>query len=113
MYGQLCLRLNDSAPNFEDSSSKTTVSHVLGQHHLVNKFLFRHLGVYFYKSVEKNLRIGLELQQVLLYIVTLMMMSFYFITAFDSHDGLTADEEEQRNVAKRKMLGNVKFIGKY
>ena len=32
--------------------------------------------------------------------------------AFDScNDGLSPEEEEQMGVAKRKMLGNVKFVG--
>lgn len=31
---------------------------------------------------------------------------------FDKHDGpLTSEEEEQRAIAKIKMLGNIKFIG--
>lgn len=31
--------------------------------------------------------------------------------AFDRKDGLTPEEEEERVIAKRKMLGNIKFIG--
>eukprot|EP00118_Oscarella_pearsei_P024992 m.307268 g.307268 ORF g.307268 m.307268 type:complete len:641 (+) comp42091_c0_seq1:607-2529(+) len=31
--------------------------------------------------------------------------------AFDKKEGLTPEEEEQRIVAKRKMLGNIRFIG--
>ncbi len=32
--------------------------------------------------------------------------------AFDSRqDGLTAEEKEQKAIAKRKMLGNIKFVG--
>lgn len=34
------------------------------------------------------------------------------VPVFDKHDGpLTSEEEEQRAVAKIKMLGNIKFIG--
>ena len=31
--------------------------------------------------------------------------------AFNSRDGLTPEEQEQRAVIKRKMLGNIKFVG--
>mgnify|MGYP001800070330 CR=1 FL=1 len=35
-----------------------------------------------------------------------------FFSAFDKKDGpLTPEEEEQRSNDKRKMLGNIKFIG--
>lgn len=35
-----------------------------------------------------------------------------FGVVFDKHDGqLTPEEEEQRAIAKIKMLGNIKFIG--
>lgn len=34
------------------------------------------------------------------------------MTAFDKRDGLTPEEEEQKIIAKRKMLGNIKFVGK-
>ena len=33
-------------------------------------------------------------------------------TVYDKHDNpLTSEEEEQRAIAKIKMLGNIKFIG--
>lgn len=32
--------------------------------------------------------------------------------SFDTENGLTEDEMEQRLIAKHKMLGNIKFIGK-
>ena len=34
-------------------------------------------------------------------------------TAFEKRDGLTPEEIEQKAIAKRKMLGNIKFIGKF
>lgn len=38
-------------------------------------------------------------------------LNFVFL-AFDKKDGaLSPEEEEQRGVAKHKMLGNIKFIG--
>ena len=37
-------------------------------------------------------------------------MTYY--TAFEKRDGLTAEEVEQKAIAKRKMLGNIKFVGK-
>lgn len=33
------------------------------------------------------------------------------VAAFDKRDGLTPEEEEQKIIAKRKMLGNIKFVG--
>ena len=33
------------------------------------------------------------------------------LLAFERQDGLTAEEEEQRSLAKRKMLGNIRFVG--
>ena len=35
------------------------------------------------------------------------------VIVFEKKDGLTAEELEQREVSKRKMLGNIKFIGTY
>ena len=41
-----------------------------------------------------------------------MLTTFSPVSAFDKKDGpLTAEEEEQRTLAKHKMLGNIKFIG--
>ncbi len=34
-------------------------------------------------------------------------------TAFERRDGLSSEEEEQRGMAKRKMLGNIRFVGGY
>lgn len=35
-----------------------------------------------------------------------------FTSVYDKHDNpLTSEEEEQRAIAKIKMLGNIKFIG--
>lgn len=37
---------------------------------------------------------------------------FFFLVVFERNDSpLTSDEEEQRAIAKIKMLGNIKFIG--
>ena len=33
------------------------------------------------------------------------------LAAFDKKEGLTPEEEEQRTLAKKKMLGNIRFIG--
>lgn len=33
--------------------------------------------------------------------------------AFEKRDGLTPEEIEQKAIAKRKMLGNIKFVGKF
>lgn len=40
------------------------------------------------------------------------LLFIYLLVVFDKHDNpLTSEEEEQRSVAKLKMLGNIKFIG--
>lgn len=39
-------------------------------------------------------------------------MFFFLSSVYDKHDNpLTSEEEEQRAIAKIKMLGNIKFIG--
>ena len=35
------------------------------------------------------------------------------ITAFDKQETLSQEEQEAKQDAKRKMLGNIKFIGKW
>ena len=35
------------------------------------------------------------------------------ITAFDKQETLSLEEQEAKQDAKRKMLGNIKFIGKW
>ena len=35
------------------------------------------------------------------------------IPAFEKRDGLSPEEVEQKAIAKRKMLGNIKFVGKF
>lgn len=41
-----------------------------------------------------------------------MTNSLVSIPVYDKHDNpLTSEEEEQRAIAKIKMLGNIKFIG--
>ena len=41
----------------------------------------------------------------------LVRFTCYLVIVFEKKDGLTAEELEQREVSKRKMLGNIKFIG--
>lgn len=42
----------------------------------------------------------------------MFLIFFLFCVVFEKHDGqLTPEEEEQRAIAKIKMLGNIKFIG--
>ena len=46
------------------------------------------------------------------FVVTLLLIPVR-VLAFDKKDGpLTPDEEEQRCTIKRKVLGNIRFIGK-
>ncbi|XP_020893659.1 eukaryotic translation initiation factor 4 gamma 2 [Exaiptasia diaphana] len=79
MYAQLCLRLSEEAPNFDDPG-KTGNS------------TFRRLLL---KQCEEEFNNRSKASQ-----------------AFDKKDGpLTQEEEEQRGNIKRKMLGNIRFIG--
>ncbi|XP_078346401.1 eukaryotic translation initiation factor 4 gamma 2-like isoform X2 [Oculina patagonica] len=79
MYAQLCLRLSEEAPNFDDPG-KTGNS------------TFRRLLL---KQCEEEFNNRTKASQ-----------------AFDTKDGpLTPEEEEQRSNTKRKVLGNIRFIG--
>lgn len=79
MYAQLCLRLSEEAPNFDDPG-KTGNS------------TFRRLLL---KQCEEEFNNRTKASQ-----------------AFDKKDGpLTPEEEEQRCTTKRKVLGNIRFIG--
>lgn len=83
MYAQLCRRLSEEAPNFEPSHTNGSTPSIS---------TFRQLLLAKCRVEFENRSAAQE--------------------AFDSRDGsLTADEEEQRQAAKRKMLGNIKFIG--
>lgn len=77
MYAQLCKRLSEAAPNFENLSSDNCTFRIL----LLNKC----------RDEFENRSCATE--------------------AFERRDGaepLTQDEEERRQLAKRKMLGNIK-----
>ncbi|XP_032226827.2 eukaryotic translation initiation factor 4 gamma 2 [Nematostella vectensis] len=78
MYAQLCLRLSEEAPNFDDPG-KTGNS------------TFRRLLL---KQCEEEFNNRSKASQ-----------------AFDKKDDLTQEEEEERGSTKRKMLGNIRFIG--
>ncbi|XP_054718827.1 eukaryotic translation initiation factor 4 gamma 2-like isoform X2 [Uloborus diversus] len=83
MYALLCRKLCEEAPNF-DAPSNNTGSH--------NNNTFRRLLLAKCQDEFENRRKASE--------------------AFDKKDGaLSPEEEEQRGVAKHKMLGNIKFIG--
>lgn len=84
MYAQLCKRLSEEAPNFEPSSTTNGSAPAIST--------FRQLLL-------AKCRVEFESRTAAQ-------------EAFDSRDGsLTDAEEEQRQSAKRKMLGNIKFIG--
>ncbi|XP_074096174.1 N-acetyltransferase 1 isoform X1 [Cotesia typhae] len=83
MYAQLCKRLSDEASNFE--LPKPTVDGQKPQssfHHL----LLNTCKVEFENRSKAN-------------------------NYFENQDELIPEEEERRQMAKRKMLGNIKFIG--
>ena len=83
MYAQLCKRLSEEAPNFEPANTNGSIPNIS---------TFRQLLLNKCRIEFENRSAAQE--------------------AFDSRDGpLTNDEEEQRQAAKRKMLGNIKFIG--
>jgi len=42
---------------------------------------------------------------------TLQILLCFVLAAFEKDGPLTAEEMEQRAIAKSKMLGNIKFIG--
>ncbi|KFM57634.1 hypothetical protein X975_15012, partial [Stegodyphus mimosarum] len=83
MYALLCRKLCEEAPNFDPPSSNT------GSH---NNNTFRRLLLAKCQDEFENRKKTSD--------------------AFDKKDGvLSPEEEEQRGVAKHKMLGNIKFIG--
>uniref|UniRef100_A0A665UXY8 Eukaryotic translation initiation factor 4 gamma 2 n=2 Tax=Echeneis naucrates TaxID=173247 RepID=A0A665UXY8_ECHNA len=85
LYAQLCLRLAEDAPNFEDPSTENPATQK-------QNTTFRRLLISKLQDEFENRARNVEL--------------------FDKHDGpLTSEEEEQRAIAKIKMLGNIKFIG--
>nr|XP_061819394.1 eukaryotic translation initiation factor 4 gamma 2-like [Nerophis lumbriciformis] len=85
LYAQLCLRLAEDAPNFEDPTTETPATKK-------QNTTFRRLLISKLQDEFENRARNVEV--------------------FDKHDGpLTSEEEEQRAIAKIKMLGNIKFIG--
>uniref|UniRef100_A0A7N6F7I2 Eukaryotic translation initiation factor 4 gamma 2 n=1 Tax=Anabas testudineus TaxID=64144 RepID=A0A7N6F7I2_ANATE len=85
LYAQLCLRLAEDAPNFEATSTENQASQK-------QNTTFRRLLISKLQDEFENRARNVEI--------------------FDKHDRpLTSEEEEQRAVAKIKMLGNIKFIG--
>ena len=94
MYAQLCRRLSEEAPNFEPPSSTTNSASTGNGTSSAPPSIstFRQLLLAKCRVEFENRSAAQEV--------------------FESRDGsLTADEEEQRQAAKRKMLGNIKFIG--
>ncbi|XP_076335649.1 N-acetyltransferase 1 isoform X1 [Tachypleus tridentatus] len=81
MYALLCRKLCEEAPNFDPPSNSSFSGNT-----------FRRLLLAKCQDEFENRRKASE--------------------AFDKRDGpLTPEEEEQRGIAKHKMLGNIKFIG--
>lgn len=89
LYANLCYRLYHEAPNFDPPPSQP----LNGPHHSTHRpNTFRRLLIAKLQDEFENRNKKLE--------------------AFDSKVGpLDADEEEQRILSKRHMLGNIKFIG--
>ncbi|XP_041844545.1 eukaryotic translation initiation factor 4 gamma 2a [Melanotaenia boesemani] len=85
LYAQLCHRLAEDAPNFEDLSSENQATQK-------QNTTFRRLLISKLQDEFENRAKNVDL--------------------FDKSDSpLTSEEEEQRAIAKIKMLGNIKFIG--
>uniref|UniRef100_A0A8C2ZNE5 Eukaryotic translation initiation factor 4 gamma 2 n=1 Tax=Cyclopterus lumpus TaxID=8103 RepID=A0A8C2ZNE5_CYCLU len=83
LYAQLCLRLAEDAPNFEDPTENPVTNK--------QNTTFRRLLISKLQDEFENRTRNVEL--------------------FDTDDSpLTSEEEEQRSIAKAKMLGNIKFI---
>ncbi|KAJ8002714.1 hypothetical protein DPEC_G00161810 [Dallia pectoralis] len=84
LYAQLCLRLAEDAPNFDGPSPEIQTSQK-------QSTTFRRLLISKLQDEFENRSRNVEI--------------------YDKHDNpLTTEEEEQRNIAKIKMLGNIKFI---
>ena len=88
--------------------------------------LFRHSGAFFFLTFKMSLRTVPKMLKVSLFNVWLKIFCiiqnalftyslkpcFEYVLVYDKQDGpLTTEEEEQRTIAKIKMLGNIKFIG--
>ncbi|KAI5608524.1 eukaryotic translation initiation factor 4, gamma 2a [Silurus asotus] len=85
LYAQLCLRLAEDAPNFDNQLSEIQSSQK-------QSTTFRRLLITKLQDEFENRSRNVEI--------------------YDKSDGpLTSEEEEQRAIAKIKMLGNIKFIG--
>ncbi|KAJ8393135.1 hypothetical protein AAFF_G00068180 [Aldrovandia affinis] len=85
LYAQLCLRLAEDAPNFDGPSPDIQTSQK-------QSTTFRRLLISKLQDEFENRTRNVEI--------------------YDKHDNpLTSEEEEQRAIAKIKMLGNIKFIG--
>ncbi|KAM9764626.1 eukaryotic translation initiation factor 4 gamma 2a [Menidia menidia] len=85
LYAQLCLRLAEDAPNFEGPSAENPATQK-------QTSTFRRLLISKLQDEFENRARNVDI--------------------FDKDDGpLTSEEEEQRAIAKIKMLGNIKFIG--
>ncbi|KAJ3594001.1 hypothetical protein NHX12_006333 [Muraenolepis orangiensis] len=85
LYAQLCLRLAEDAPNFDSSSPEIETTQK--QSTTFRRILLSNLQEEF-ENRAKN------------------------VEMYEKQDApLTTEEEEQRTIAKIKMLGNIKFIG--
>ncbi|XP_053368677.1 eukaryotic translation initiation factor 4 gamma 2a [Clarias gariepinus] len=85
LYAQLCLRLAEDAPNFDTQPSEIQSSQK-------QSTTFRRLLISKLQDEFENRTRNVDI--------------------YDKRDGpLTSEEEEQRAIAKIKMLGNIKFIG--
>ncbi|KAF7667242.1 hypothetical protein LDENG_00071240 [Lucifuga dentata] len=85
LYAELCQRLAEDAPNFEEPSTDNQATQK-------QNTTFRRLLISKLQDEFENRSRNVEI--------------------YDKCDGpLTSDEEEQRTIAKLKMLGNIKFIG--
>ncbi|KAM6973589.1 eukaryotic translation initiation factor 4 gamma 2b [Aplochiton taeniatus] len=85
LYAQLCLRLAEDAPNFDGPTPEIQTTQKQGT-------TFRRLLISKLQDEFENRARNVEI--------------------YDKHDNpLTSEEEEQRAIAKFKMLGNIKFIG--
>ncbi|KAL4648902.1 eukaryotic translation initiation factor 4 gamma 2-like, partial [Arapaima gigas] len=85
LYAQLCLRLAEDAPNFDGPSPEVQAPQK-------QSTTFRRLLISKLQDEFENRTRNVEV--------------------YEKHDNpLTSEEEEQRAIAKIKMLGNIKFIG--
>ncbi|KAJ8675267.1 hypothetical protein QAD02_011053 [Eretmocerus hayati] len=110
MYAQLCKRLSEEAANFENNSQKQ----LIGGHGLRGGFGGIHQAEQNNKLQHNNSSSDNVFKRMLLNKCRIEFENRSKANeVFERREGelLSVEDEERRQSAKRKMLGNIKFIG--